>query len=208
MLGTSWVPFKVLSGSTIPGDIIAGLTRGRITSIDVDVGQSSKAGFAEYDDPLSTAFDVADVIFGSMVLFVHRVDSLVVPPATLKAMTRKRVAENLAATRRERMPRVEREELAEQVRNELLKRAVPKMVMTAVAWDFGSATLRLYSTSSTVREDFLHRAQEHLGLELRATDIVGTVATMEPETQEDLYHLLPVSFTFSTEDEEDDDGDE
>lgn len=193
----SFTTWQVLAGP-LPAhrqDLVDGLVRGRIGGIDVDVGRDRAAGFAVYDDPLDTAFTEANTFFDPLVAFCFRMDRLTVPPSTLKLYVRRRLAENLAATRRERMPRAERDELAEQVRHDLLKRAVPAIQAFDVVWDVPSGRLRLFTTSAAVREEFLPRAREVLGLELRALDTVGVLESrLDGHALEEAFHLLPTRF--------------
>ncbi|HOI11958.1 MAG TPA: hypothetical protein PK313_15865, partial [Myxococcota bacterium] len=93
--------------------VVEGLRHGRIYAIDIDAGRDKAAGFAVFDDPLNTDFAPENCVFDPLVLFAFRMDRLTVPASTLKLYVRRRLAENLAATRREKMPREERDELAE-----------------------------------------------------------------------------------------------
>jgi hypothetical protein len=193
----SFTTWQVLAGP-LPEhrqDLLDGLVRGRIGGIDVDVGRDRASGFAVYDDPLETGFTEANTFFDPVVAFCFRMDRLTVPPSTLRLYVRRRLAENLAATRRERLPKAEREELAEQVRHDLLKRAVPAIQAYDVVWDMPSGRLRLFTTSASVREEFLARAREVLGLELRALDTVGVLESRLDERElEEAFHLLPTQF--------------
>ena len=176
-------------------DLLDGLVRGRIGGIDVDVGRDRAAGFTVFDDPLETTFLEGNVFFDPLVLFCFRMDKLTLPASTLKLYVRKRLQENLAATRRERMPRVERDELTEQVRHDLLKRAIPAISAFDVVWDVTSGRLRLFSTSAAVREEFVTRCHEFLGLELRALDTVGVLESRLDEHELiEALHLLPFRF--------------
>lgn len=193
----SYTTWQVLTGP-LPEhrqDLLDGLVRGRIGGIDVDVGRDRTAGFAVFDDPLDTGFLEANVFFDPLVLFCFRMDKLTVPPSTLKLYIRKRIGENLAATRRERMPRVEREELIEQVRHDLLRKAIPAIAAYDAVWDVASGRLRLFSTSAAVREEFVARCREYLGLDLRAMDTVGVLETRLDEHELiEAFHLLPFRF--------------
>jgi len=193
----SYTTWQVLTGP-LPEhrqDLLDGLLRGRIGGIDIDVGRDRSAGFAVFDDPLETGFLEANTFFDPLVLFCFRMDKLTVPPSTLKLYVRRRLAENLAATRRERMPRAEREELAEQVRHDLLRKAIPAISTYDVVWDVPSGRLRLFTTSAAVREEFIARCREYLGLEMRCLDTVGVLETRLDERElEEALHLLPFRF--------------
>jgi hypothetical protein len=193
----SYTTWQVLAGP-LPEhrqDFLDGLVRGRIGGIDVDVGRDRAGGFAIFDDPLNTGFLEANVFFDPLVLFCFRMDKLTVPASTLKLYIRKRLNENLAATRRERMPRAEREELIEQVRHDLLRKAIPAIAAYDVVWDTVSGRLRLFSTSAAVREEFVARCHEYLGLEMRCLDTVGVLESRLDERELiEAVHLLPFRF--------------
>lgn len=175
--------------------VVEGLRQGRIYAIDIDAGRDKAAGFAVFDDPLETEFTPENSVFDPLVLFTFRMDKLTVPASTLKLYVRKRVTENLAATRREKMPRDERDELAEQVRTDLLRRAIPAIAAHDVVWDTASGRLRLFSTSAAVCEEFLVRAREFLRLELRAMNTVGVLERyLDERDLHEAYHLLPATF--------------
>lgn len=175
--------------------VVECLRQGRIYAIDIDAGRDKAAGFAVFDDPLNTEFEPENCVFDPLVLFSFRMDKLTVPASTLKLYIRRRVQENLAATRREKMPRQERDELAEMVRTDLLRRAIPAISGTDVVWDTASGRLRLFSTSTVVCEEFLARAREFLQLELRAMNTVGVLERyLDERDLHEAYHLLPATF--------------
>ncbi|MBM4395440.1 MAG: recombination-associated protein RdgC [Deltaproteobacteria bacterium] len=183
------------SGTDLQVAVLQGLVRGRITRIDVDVGHDKAAGFATWDDPLDTDFSPEKVFFGSLILFSYRTDKLAVPSSTLKLYVRQRVAQNLAATRREKLPKKERDELAEQVKTELLRRAVPTIGAWSVIWDQETGRIRLHTTSTAANDDFVARLRDALGVEVRPLNTVGVMESRLGEGELDqAYHLLPTSF--------------
>jgi hypothetical protein len=191
---TTW-EVREAPGPDLKEAVVDGLSRGRIYSIDIDAGRDRAAGFAVFDDPLNTDFSPENVLFDPLILFSFRMDRLTVPASTLKLYVRRRVNENLAATRREKMPRQERDELAEAVRHDLLRRAIPAIQAYDVVWDTASGRLRLFTTSNAICEEFTARIREFLGLEIRALNTVGILESrLDERDLEEVYHLLPASF--------------
>jgi hypothetical protein len=175
--------------------VLEGLSRGRIFKIDVDVGHDRAAGFASYEDPLDTDFTADKVFFHHLGLFTFRMDKLSVPASTLKLYVRQRIRLNLEATRREKMPRQERDEITELVKTELLRRAIPAISAWPVIWDTEGARLRLHTTSSAVCDDFVARARDLLGLVLRPLNTVGVLESrLDERDLHDAFHLLPTTF--------------
>ncbi len=193
----SYTPYRV---GAVPdpdwkGVVLDGLIRGRVSAIDVNLGRDKATGFAVFWDPLDTDFTAEKVFADPLVLFCLRVDRLVVPPSTLRLHVRQRVAEVLAATRRHKLPREEREEIEEQVRADLLRRALPAITACEAVWDTRSNRLRLSTTSQALNEEFTVRAREFLGLELQPLNLVGVLESrLDDEELDQAYHLLPSSF--------------
>lgn len=182
-------------GPDLKAAVLDGLVRGRVSAIDVALGRDRATGFAVFADPLDTEFSEEKVFHDPLILFCLRVDRLVVPPSTLRLHVRRRVAEVLAATRRHKLPREEREEIEESVRADLLHRALPAITACEVVWDTRSNRVRLSTTSQAIQEDFTARAREFLGLELRPLNIVGVLdVCLGEEDLDRVYHLVPSSF--------------
>ncbi len=197
----SYTPYLVEGalGSDWKAAVLDGLIRGRVTTIDAGLGRDKAIGFAVFSDPLDTDFTEEKVFADPLVLFSLRMDRLVVPTSTLRLHVRRRVAEVLEATRRHRLPREEREEIEEQVRTDLLRRALPAITACEVVWDTRSGRLRLASTSPAMGEELMVRMREFLGLELKPLNLVGVLETCLNEDEvEQAYRLLPTSFVPAT----------
>lgn len=197
----SYTPYRVVGapGPDWKAAVLDGLVRGRVSTIDVALGRDRTTGFAVFADPLDTDFTEEKVFQDPLVLFCLRVDRLVVPPSTLRLHVRRRVAEVLASTRRQRLSREEREEVEEQVRADLLRRALPAITACEAVWDTRSNRLRLSTTSQAMNDEFVLRAREFLGLELQPLNLVGVLDGRLDEGELDqAYHLLPSSFVPAT----------
>jgi hypothetical protein len=193
----SYTVYEVVGGAAKDSRdaILDGLQLGRISMIDIDVGHDRATGFAVFDDPLDTNFTAEKVFFDPLVLFGFRVDKLTVPSTTLRLYVRKRVNENLAATRREKMPKNERDAIKETVHSELLRRAIPAISAVDVVWDTVTNRVRIFTTSTAMNDEFVSRCRDRLNLELRPLDLVGVVDARMDETEaHEVWHLLPTSF--------------
>jgi len=196
----SYVTYRVtedVNGEELRQSILRGLTVGRISPIDVDLGHDQSFGFATFEDPLQTEFTEQNIFFDPLAVFSFRVDKLAVPAGTLRIYTRKRLQDRLAASSRSRMPREERDELSEQVRLELLRRALPSINAVDVIWDMARGIIRFYSLSQSLNEAFLVRFNQFLDLKLQAMNPVGILESRLDEREiEQVWHLLPTSFLF------------
>ncbi|MGI6682920.1 MAG: recombination-associated protein RdgC [Myxococcota bacterium] len=192
----SYTTYEVLQApNDLKEALVDGLKQGKIHAIDIEAGRDKAAGFAVFDDPLSTDFAEENTIFNPLILFSFRMDKLTVPTSTLKLYVAQRVRENLLATRREKMPRQERDELAEMVKTDLMKRAIPAINGYDVVWDTNTNRIRIFTTSASVCEEFVARAQTFLQLELRPLNTVGVLEQHLTERElNEAYHLLPTTF--------------
>lgn len=178
-----------------PAALLDGFVRGRIGKIDVNAGHDRAVGFARFEDPLNAEFaDPADYHVPPLVAFSFRVDRIHVPASTLRLAIKSRIAENLAATRREKMPRQEREELTEDVRRGLMLRTPATITAFPVVWDLAAGRVRISTRSAAVVEDFLVRARECLGVDLQMATIPALLEGLTEKEQHEAYHLLPASF--------------
>ncbi|HOU52373.1 MAG TPA: hypothetical protein PLQ97_00380 [Myxococcota bacterium] len=193
----SFFTWEVLDGP-LPDhrqDLLDSLVRGRIGPIDVDLGRDQAAGFARFEDPLDTEFTEATVFFDPLVAFSFRMDRLSVPPSTYRLHLRRRIAETLASGQKSRLRKEEREELAERVRMELLRRCLPAITAHEVVWDVPKRRIRLFTTAARVREEFADRARKDLGLTMRPLHLQGVLeGGLTPEEYERVLSLLPSRF--------------
>ena len=195
----SFVSYQVvendIQGEALRNKILEGITVGRIGGIDVDLGNDQAAGFALFEDPLSTEFSEGAVFFDPLAVFSFRIDKLSVPPTTARLYVKRKVQERLESTRRSMMPREERQEITDSVKLDLLRRALPAINAVDVVWDMRTNRIRFYSTSPSVNEDFLVRFNQYIGLKLRAMNGVGVLESrLDQRELDQVWHLLPTSF--------------
>ena len=203
----SYTCYEVLTapGPDVQEAVLDGLIRGRIPRIDVDVGHDRAAGFAVFADPLDIDFSPDKVFAGPVILFSFRQDRLAIPASTLRLYVEQRCRQNMAATHRDRLPRQERDELREAVRTDLLRRVPPTIHAYEVIWDQDSSRLRLFATSPAVCDDFVARAREGLGLQLRPLNTVGVIESgLDDRQVNEAFHLLPSTFLAGGEAPDDD----
>lgn len=195
----SYVTYRVidpgLGRDQLRENILRGLGTGRIKGIDVDLGNDRAAGFSLYEDPLSIEFGEHGVFFDPLVLFSFRMDKLVIPANTQRLYINRRVQERLNAQGREHMKREERQELADQVKLELLRKALPSITAVDVVWDMDRNTIRFYSTSAAQNEEFLEYFNQHMNIKIQAMNALGILESRLDERElSEIWHLLPTSF--------------
>lgn len=194
---SSYMPYQA-RGKTGPSSresLLQGLTAGRITPIDVELGRDRAIGFSTFDDPLDNEFTVEKVFFDPLAVFCLRIDKLSLPATTLRLHVRSRINEALSATGRNMMPRSEREEITEQVRGELLRRALPTVNAYEVVWDTSTGRVRLYSTSQAVNEDFVTLFKDNLDTGLQPLNTVGILESHLKQAElETVYQMMSTTF--------------
>jgi len=193
----SYTPYLVRGADSKTGRdaVIEGLARGRISPIDVALGHDRSTGFSVFDNPLDLEFSVDKVFFDPLVLFCLRIDKLSVPPSTLRLHIRSRVNEVLAARGSRGLPRSQRDDISEQVRGELLRRALPAIGAYEVVWDTSIDRIRLYSSSPAVNEEFALLVREYLELDIQPMNTVGVLEHgLEGEEMDTVYHMMPTTF--------------
>lgn len=175
--------------------VLEGLQRGRVSTIDIDLGRDRSSGFAVFENPLSSEFEEGNIFFDPLIAFAMRMDKLSVPPSTQRLYIQQRIRENLLTTGRAKLPKQEREELTEQVRLDLLRRAIPAITVADVIWDMRTSMIRLYSTSTALNDEFMDRFHHIFGIHLIPMNTVGILESiLDERSLHDVYYLLPTSF--------------
>lgn len=195
----SFTPYRVIRQTVCDLEyILAALNAGKIGTIDIDLGNDHACGFATFEDPLSTDFRIDNFLFEDLVLFSFRMDSLDIPAETLRLHVQRHIQERLSSSRRQKMPREEREEIVNVVKLDLLRRAIPKSKAVDVIWQMGTGTLLFASNSTKLNQAFLIRFMEHFDINLMRMNAVGIIESrLEELVRNDVYHLLPTSFLLS-----------
>lgn len=122
-------------------------------------------GWVGVHDPLFTTFSPTDLFFQQNLIVGFRYDSRTVP-AKLLFLERKRAeAARLAENGWERLPRVIRNEIKEDVQNRLMLRALPAPKLFDCVWNLDSGRVYLTGKAKAIREAFQDLFRETFGVQ-------------------------------------------
>lgn len=142
------------------------LTRSRFKELDPASGRDKTFGWVLAENPFSTEFTKESIFFGNCLVLSLRMDCVSVPPAQVKFHLEKLVREKLKAEGREHLAKKERQELAEELRFEMLRRALPQIRVAEFVWDTESNRLWYFSRSPAMVDPFEELFKECFGVQL------------------------------------------
>jgi len=129
------------------------------------MGKEEVEGWVQVHNLLETSFvDFNRWLYQDVALFALRVDKKRLPAKLFRATLDQRCAAWAAEREVERCPSAIRQELKEQLETEWLKRTLPSVSVTEVAWDTGRNEVLLHSLSESVADRFRKRFFRTFGL--------------------------------------------
>jgi hypothetical protein len=147
---------------------IAELNRSRFKELDPASGRDKTFGWVLAENPFSTDFTKESIFYGNCLVLSLRMDTVSVAPAQVKFHLEKLVREKLKAEGREHLAKKERQELAEELRFEMLRRALPQIRVAEFVWDTESNRLWYFSRSPGMVDPFEELFKECFGVQLVA----------------------------------------
>ena len=121
-------------------------------------GKEEVEGWVQVHNLLDTSFeDYNRWLYQDVALFALRVDKKRLPAKLFKATLDKKCAAWAAEREVERCPAAVRTELKEQLEADWLKRTLPSVAITEVAWNIGKGEVLLHSLSEAVADRFRKR---------------------------------------------------
>ena len=153
----------------IPGDwpkVFEEMTRARFKELKPGTEKDKSIGWVLADDPFSADFSLATLFRGETLLLAIRMDVLSLPGGQLKLHVEKAVAERLKKDGRDRLNRKEQEELAEEVRFDLMNRMIPTIKLAELVWNTDSGRAWFFSRAATMVQPFEELFTETFGLRL------------------------------------------
>lgn len=129
------------------------------------MGKEEVEGWVQVHNLLDTSFvDFNRWLYQDVALFALRVDKKRLPAKLFRATLDRRCAAWAAEREVERCPAAVRQELKEQLETEWLKRTLPSVSVTEVAWATGRGEVLLHSLSEGVADRFRKRFFRTFGL--------------------------------------------
>ncbi|MFH1530430.1 MAG: recombination-associated protein RdgC [Pseudomonadota bacterium] len=151
------------------------MARSRFQDLLPGTEKDRSMGWVLSDDPFSTDFSRATLFRGEILVLTLRMDVLSLPGGQLKLHVEKAVAERLKKEGRDRLNRKEQEELADEVRFNLLNRMVPNIKLAELVWATDSGRAWFFSRAAALVQPFEELFTETFGVRL-VSDAPYTVA--------------------------------
>jgi DNA recombination-dependent growth factor C len=154
------------------------MTRSRFQDLRPGSEKDRTLGWVLGDDPFSTDFSRATLFRGEVLVLTLRMDVLSLPGSQLKLHVEKAVAERLQKEGRERLNRKEQEELADEVRFDLLNRMVPMIKLAELVWATDTGRAWFFSRSAAMVQPFEELFTETFGVRLVSDTPYTTAAAV------------------------------
>lgn len=130
-------------------------------------GKEEVSGWTQIHNLLETSFDdEAAWLYEDTLLFALRTDKVVLPGALFRATVDQRCKAWCAVNGVERTPAARKKAIAEELEEEWLKRALPRVNLVELCWNVDGGYLLLSSLSEKVGDDVRKRFQRTFGLAL------------------------------------------
>ena len=142
------------------------MTRSRFRDLRPGAEKDRAIGWVLSDDPFSTDFSRATLFRGEILALTLRMDILSLPAGQLKLHVEKAVAERLVKEGRDRLNRKEQEELADEVRFDLLNRMVPTIKLAELVWATDTNRAWFFSRAAAMVQPFEELFTETFGVRL------------------------------------------
>ena len=125
---------------------------------------TASCGWVGVHDPLFTAFTSADLFFQHHLVVGFRYDRRAVPAKLLFLERRRAEAVRLAELGYQRLPRVIRNEIKEEVQARLMLRALPAPRLFDCVWNLDSGRVYFTGKAKVMREAFQDMFRETFGV--------------------------------------------
>ena len=176
-----------VQGDVAPGyrdDLLEKLNRKGFREIEINSDQEEASGWVQMEDPFSTTFDLASVFWDRYALFAMRLDTLKIPPATLRLYLRRDMARFLEQVGKERASRDEEENVRDLLIKTLRRRLLPTTKVCEVIWNVDEGDLWFFSASKKLNELFQERFHQAFGLAPIPRNTYGRLEELGLDTRE------------------------
>jgi DNA recombination-dependent growth factor C len=135
---------------------------------EIDAGSlhEKATGWISAENMASVNFDDLHFVKEPYLVFSLRIDTRRVPGMTMKAVLLREELKLKKATGREALKKKEKEDLREQVRQSLTKKALPTPAVYDVCWNFSNDTVLFFSCSGSANDEFVQFFLRSFGLKL------------------------------------------
>ena len=138
-------------------------------------------GWVPAQDPIATEFRRDQVFFNQYIVFAMRIDKWSLPAPWVKARTRQAIAEQHPELSEEeaqaqkedgklrpraKLSKREKDKIKNEVIAEIKHQILPTMKVIDVVWNISECTLRFWSTSQAICDEFVEMFEATFGLTL------------------------------------------
>ena len=123
--------------------------------LDQPSGRDKSIGWVSVENMASAFFDDLHFAKDPYVAFSLRIDTRRIAPLTLKAALLREEMHYKKQTNKERLSRKEKDLLKEQVKNSLMKKALPVPVLYDICWNTATGILLFFSTNKKANTEFM-----------------------------------------------------
>ena len=146
------------------------------------VGDDERSvGWVPAQDPIAAEFQRNQVFFNQYIVFAMRIDKWSLPTPWVKALTKKKIEERLPELEAEeakkqkedgklrptaKLSKREKDKIKLEVITEVKQKILPTMKIIDVVWNISECTVRFWSTSNAVCDEFAELFEATFGLTL------------------------------------------
>lgn len=145
-----------------------------------------RIGWVDVFDPANSTFELNTFLYDRYLVLSLRSDVKKIQGTYLKIATARKFAEVCAERNLEKLTKTEQEILSEALEGELLRRALPTVSTTDVAWDIQTGQIIVFGSSETTLEQVRQLVRDTFDLSLRPERMVDWLTdklTMEEVIQ-------------------------
>lgn len=138
----------------------------RFSELDPEQDDEERSGWCVASAPLDLALRHEQVVFGEYLIFGLRIDRWRFPRPLLRAQLDQALAAWREKTGREKISKKDKDDLRARVERKLRKKLIPSLRHFDVCFDPDRRTVRLWSRSPRVKEEFRVLFERTFNLEL------------------------------------------
>jgi len=136
----------------------------RFKPVDKSIGRYDSWGWVNPESPASKQLDIPNV--SGFIILSMRADLTRVSSSDLRFLTKQRVSEECSARNLVRLPKKEKMEIEDEVREELKKKTPPKRHIVQIAWDIDNARLFVHPLGAGVGDCLADLLDDTFGVEI------------------------------------------
>jgi len=156
----------------------------------VEQGKEEREGWVQIHNLLEISFaDPERWLYGDVIVMALRVDKKSLPAKFLRATLEKAYADWCTSNGVKRCPKTVREDIRDRIEGDWLKRALPKVAVTELAFHVGEGYVLLHSLSEGAADRIRKRFHATFGLRLVPHGPLDLIE--DPDLRQALLDVVP-----------------